>query len=145
MPSIWRRKSGCILCAHICSVIFSHRLTPSTIYWRDQSWPRPMRRPSTFTPTMATQVTSCLLALKVQVNNWKLKGMSLIITACTYYFQNGDRTSPNRRLDSSLSLRYPQEHPGGPMEPAHLYQSSGGEPPENRRWCVRRLNQHVKV
>lgn len=31
------------------------------------------------------------------------------------------------------------------MEPAHLYQSSGGEPPENRRWCVHRLKQHVKV
>lgn len=62
----------------------------------------------------------------------------------TLFFLNGDRISPNRRLDSSLPLRYSQEYPGGPMEPAYLYQNPGGEPPEICRRYVHRHEPRAK-
>ena len=46
------------------------------------------------------------------------------------------RVPPDRRLDRSLSLHYSQEHPGGPLEPAQLYQNPGGEPAEICGWLV---------
>lgn len=63
-----------VLVSYVCSFISPHRLTPSTVSWRNQSWPRPRRRPSTFTPTMATQVT-CLLARASVCFDWlKVEG-----------------------------------------------------------------------
>lgn len=55
------------------------------------------------------------------------------------------RVPPNRRLDGSLSLYYPQEHPGGPLEPAHLYQNPGGEPTKICGWWEEHTHTHVLV
>lgn len=60
--------------------------------------------------------------------------------SCGFVF-TCSRISPNRRLDSSLSRYYSQEHPGGPMEPTQLHQNPGGEPPEICGWYVQRQGQ----
>lgn len=59
---------GGILCVHMCSFIYPCRLIPSTVYSGDQSWPRPAKRPSTFTLTTTTQVTVLIVWVYVCVD-----------------------------------------------------------------------------
>ena len=126
---------------YVCAFISTQRLTPSTAYSKDLFWPRPVRRPSTFTLTTANQVRTVFFPVCawVRLCVYCLKGERV----CQYVSVNSafnktdsrhkfpgfyvNRVSPNRGLDGSLSFHYSQEHPAGPLEPSQLHQKAGGE------------------
>ena len=147
----------------VCAFISAYRSTPSTACSKDLSWPRPARRPSTFTLTTASQVhiylcvcvcvRVCVCVCSVCVlNAWQVRGGVIILLliqllhdsytlSLSWFYVH--RVPPDRRLDRSLSLHYSQEHPGGPLEPAQLYQNPGGEPAEICGWLVDRGHTHM--
>lgn len=131
----WFRNKDCSCGRDVCMnfhsfwicFFFPYRWNPLTASSKDLLWPRPVRRPGTFTLTTAIQVhvwfrVCFCCSQRVSWRSQKIKKKTTAVVLC--------RVSSSGRLDCPLSLRYLQEHPGGPLEPAQLHQDAGGKSAE---------------